>query len=104
MIGPLDQRARLLARTAAPDGGGGTSVSWTELAEIWIALEVTSGSQDAAANRLESRARYRLTLRRRADVAAGMRLETAAHLLVVLAVLDDGPRTQFMILLCEDAA
>lgn len=104
MIGTLDQRARLLARTTSPDGGGGASLSWTELAEIWIAVETASGGEDFGASRLESRTRYRVTARRRDDVTAGTRLQTSTHLLSVLAVLDDGPRAPFMILLCEDAA
>jgi SPP1 family predicted phage head-tail adaptor len=104
MLGTLDQRAKLLAPVRTPDGGGGASVSWTELAEIWIALEAASGGEDFGASRLESRARYRATLRRRGDVVAGMRLQTSAHLLAVLAILDDGPREPFMTLLCEDAA
>ncbi len=104
MIGALNQRAGLLAPARMADGGGGALLSWTELAVIWIGIAVAGGGDAYGPPRLESRARYRVRARRRADVEAGMRLQTSAHLLSIQAVLDDGPGAQFMTLLCEDAA
>lgn len=102
-IGALDTRVSLQQAVRIPDGGGGFAVSWAEVAAVWIAVEVASGADAFGPDRPESRARYRVTLRRRNDVAAGMRLVGSAHTLAIQAVLDDGPRPQFMTLLCEDA-
>ena len=102
-MGSLDTRASLQQAVRTGDGGGGFAVSWSEIADIWIALEAAGGADDFGPDRLESRARYRITARRRDDVSAGMRLVTSAHTLLVQAVLDEGPRAQFITLLCEDA-
>lgn len=102
-IGRFDTRATLQQAARSADGGGGFSESWTALATFWIALEVTGGGETFAAERLESRNQYRVTLRRRTDIVPGMRLVTPAQSLAIREVLDAGPRSQAMTLLCEDA-
>ena len=102
MLSRLTQRATLVARTLTPDGGGGFSESWTGFASVWIALEPLGASDTAGADRLESRVRHRVTLRRRADLAAGQRVTAGPRTFRVHAVLDDGPRAQFVSLLCEE--
>jgi SPP1 family predicted phage head-tail adaptor len=103
VIGAFDTRAMLQQAVTTPDGGGGFSQSWSVVATVWIALEAQSGTDAVGPDVLDSRVRYRVTLRRRGDVAAGMRLVTSAHTLTIHDVLDDGTRSQTMILLCEDA-
>jgi head-tail adaptor len=98
----MDIRATLQGATRTPDGGGGFSQGWNGIATVWIALEAVSAGESYGPGRLESPSRYRVTLRRRSDVAAGMRLVTAARTLVIQGVLDDGPRLPTIMLLCED--
>ena len=99
----MDVRATLQAATRTPDGGGGFTVTWETVATVWIALDATTGDNDFGPDRSEPRTQYRVTLRRRADVAPGMRLVTAARTLWIGNVLDDGARSQIMTLLCRDA-
>jgi head-tail adaptor len=103
LIGALDTHASLQQAVRTADGAGGFTEGWSELAVIWIAVEAASGLDSFGPDRLESRARYRVTARRRSDIAAGLRLVTPSHTLLVQAVLDDGPRVQLVTLLCEDA-
>ena len=103
MIGALDTRATLQQAVTSGDGGGGFAQDWQVVADIWIALKANGGGDTLGPQRLESRSRYRVALRRRADIAGGMRLVTSAHSLVIHDVLDDGPRSAVMTLLCEDA-
>lgn len=102
MIGTLNQRALLLANTLAPDGGGGFTDEWEAFATVWAAVEAISGSDDASADRLESRVRHRVALRRRSDVAAGQRVQIGARLFRIHTVLDSGPQSPLMTLLCEE--
>jgi SPP1 family predicted phage head-tail adaptor len=104
VIGAMDIRAVLQNQVRTGDGGGGFSESWSNLATVWIALEVVGAQDVFGPDRQESRTRYRVRLRRRGDVAAGMRLTTAARILRIYGVLDEGPRAQAMTLLCEDAS
>jgi len=102
MLSTLTQRATLLARTLDPDGGGGFSESWTAFAFVWIALEPRDATDTVGADRLESRARHRITMRRRADLAAGQRVCVGTRLFRIHAVLDDGPRAPGIVLLAEE--
>jgi len=102
MLSELNQRAILLARTLSPDGGGGFSESWEPFATVWIALDVIGATDTVDADRLQSRIRHRIVLRRRAALAAGQRVAVGARLFRVHAVRDDGPRAQFVALDCEE--
>jgi head-tail adaptor len=78
MIGNLNQRAQLLANTLTPDGGGGFADDWEAFASVWIALIPLGGSDAFGPDRLETRVRHRIALRRRGDVAAGSASRPAA--------------------------
>ena len=90
MLSELNQRATLLARTLTPDGGGGFAESWEAFATVWIALKPRDATDIATANRLESRVRHVVTLRRRADLAAGQGAQVGARLFRIRTVIDDG--------------
>ena len=101
MLSNLTQRAMIEAQTLVPDGGGGYTTSWTTLATVWAAVEPIGGADVFGPDANESRVRYRITLRRRTDVTAGMRVRVNARTFAIHAVLDDGARAQFITLLTE---
>jgi SPP1 family predicted phage head-tail adaptor len=102
VIGALNQRALLLANTLTPDGGGGFSDDWESFAFVWVVVEPLSGTDAFGPDRLEDRVRHRIALRRRADVAAGQRVQIDTRLFRIHTVLDEGPQSQTMNLLCEE--
>jgi SPP1 family predicted phage head-tail adaptor len=102
VIGALNQRALLLANTLTPDGGGGFSDDWESFAFVWVAVEPLSGTDTFGPDRLEARVRHRIALRRRSDVAAGQRVQIDTRLFRIHTVLDEGPQSQTMNLLCEE--
>ena len=102
MIGALNQRAVLLADTLAPDGGGGFTGNWEAFASVWVAVDPIGGDDSFGPGRLESRVRHRLTLRRRGDVAAGQRAMVGTRTFRIHTVIDAGPGSATMTLLCEE--
>ena len=102
MIGSLNQRAQLLANTLAPDGGGGFVDGWEIFASVWIALAPLGGSDAFGPDRLESRVRHRIALRRRSDVAAGQRVAVGPRTFRIHTLIDEGPKSAMMTLLCEE--
>jgi SPP1 family predicted phage head-tail adaptor len=102
MIGTLNQRASVLARTMTPDGGGGFSESWNAIAMLWVRVEPLSGGDVFGPDAVESRVRFRITIRRNANVAAGQRIAIGARTFRIHAVLDEGPNAPLMTLLCEE--
>jgi SPP1 family predicted phage head-tail adaptor len=102
MLGNLDQRAALQANTLTPDGGGGYTESWQTFATVWAKLAPIGASDSLHADKLESRARHRITLRRRSDLAPGQRAVIGSRRFKLHAVLDEGPRAALITLLCEE--
>ena len=101
MLSILNQRATLEAQVLTPDGAGGYSASWETIALVWCAIEPTTGAAVFGPDATESRVRYRIVIRRRTDVTAGMRINASGRVFRIDAVLDDGPRAQFLTLLTE---
>ncbi len=102
MLSSLNQRATLLARVLAPDGGGGFNESWSAFATVWIQLTPLAATDTLGAAHLESRVRHRIVLRRRSDLAAGQRIAVGGRVFRVHGVVDDGPRAAFITLQCEE--
>jgi len=102
MLSTLDQRAALQVNTLTPDGGGGFTETWETVAMVWVKIAPASAADTFGPDALESRARHRVTLRRRTDIAAGQRLAVAARTFKIHGLLDEGPRAPFITLLCEE--
>ncbi|HTQ15691.1 MAG TPA: phage head closure protein [Rhizomicrobium sp.] len=102
MFGTLNQRATILARDDAPDGGGGSAESWSATGRVWARLDALSADDAFGPDARESRVRYRVTARRNGLIAAGLRLAIASRTFLIHAVMDDGPPSQLVTLLCEE--
>ena len=100
MIGELNQRVRILAQTRDPDGGGGYAEVWNVIATLWANVAPRAGSNVFAADALQSRVEYRVTIRRNAAVMVGMRVAVGALTLSIAAILDDG--SPLVTLICEE--
>ena len=83
MLSRLDRRATLEQQTLVPDGAGGYLATWNVIASVWAGIEPVAGSDAFGPDASESRVRYRITIRRRNDVFAGMRLRSANRPLTI---------------------
>ena len=102
MLGTLNRRATVRAQTLTQDGGGGFTVAWDVVAIVWARLEPLSGTDRVNADKLESRVRHRIIVRRSNASAAGQRVEIGVRTFAVDALLDEGPQSPFLTLLCEE--
>ncbi len=102
MIGKLNRRATLLKKVRSDDGGGGYTESWTGFAAVWATLKAMGGNDVFGPDALEARGKYRIDLRRRTDVTAGMRVEIASRRFDIVVVEDEGPAASFITLICEE--
>jgi SPP1 family predicted phage head-tail adaptor len=100
MIGELNQRVRILVQTRDPDGGGGYVEVWNVIATLWANVAPRAGNNVFAADALQSRVEYRVTIRRNAAVLVGMRVAVGALTLSIAAILDDG--SPLVTLICEE--
>lgn len=100
--GALRHRVTLQAPQETSDGGGGASVTWTDVAVVWAAIAPLRGGERLRAGRLEAALTHRVTIRYRADVTPEMRVAFGSRLFNIRAVIDPGERHRRLDLLCEE--
>lgn len=100
-IGKLNCRVTIQQRAAGQDATGKPNGSWVPLATVYAKISEQSGSEAVVAARGTSFVQARITMRRRSDVTAAMRVVYGTRVYQVLSVLrDDYPR-QALTLDCE---
>jgi len=102
LFSSLNQRAVLQANTLLADGGGGYTDNWQSFASVWVKITPIAPTERFGPDRLEAKARHRILLRRRNDLAVGQRLVVGPRLFKVHGIQDDGPRQAFITLWCEE--
>lgn len=102
MIGAMSERVTLQSPVRTADGAGGAAVTWNEGASVWAKVEMLGGGETPMAERLEARARVRVTIRHRPGVTAEMRAVWQGRALDIRNVRDLDGRRRFLVLDCEE--
>lgn len=101
-IGALRYRMELQQPVRTSDGGGGASVSWETIAEIWAAVLPISGEERLTADAVSGRLTHEVWIRHRAGVTPSMRFHLDGRILEIRAVIAvDGRRRRFKCLCLE---
>lgn len=101
-VGALRRRFQLQAPAEAPDGLGGQVQSFVTVAAFWGALTWRGGEERWRQGRPEQAGSWRVTLRWRPGVDAGMRLVDGARAFDVRTVADpDGSRRRLVCIVEE---
>ncbi len=103
---PSQMTARLSLEEAVstPDGQGGATVTWTEIAAMWARIEPVSFSLTERAGAEIGTVTHRIWLRFRDGVSAGQRLRKGARLFAVKLVQDPDETGRYLTCLCEEGA
>ena len=95
--GALRNEMSLQARQTTPDGSGGFTEDWVETARVFARIEpVSADSYFGAGQKLETTS-HRITMRYRADVASGMRLEKSGRVFSILTVSDPDESGRYLV-------
>jgi len=101
-IGALRHRLTLEQSSLTPDGGGGVTESWVQVAQFWGKIIPLSGRESVEAARIAGRYRYEITIRHRAGVEPEMRFRLGTRIFHILSVEDVGERGLWLRALCEE--
>lgn len=98
-IAALRRRLTLEQQTRVADGGGGVTVTWTPLTDLWASLTSLAGVEQFVGEGLQGKITHELIIRKRMDVAPAMRFRMGTRLFFVETVLGrDGPDPYLRIL------
>jgi len=104
-IGKLRDRLTLESPSRASDGGGGATITWQTVAQVWAHVRPISGDERLRHDAVTGRVTHEVWLRHRGDVVPAMRFTDGARILDIVAVLDPvlGPgRRDRLQCLCEE--
>lgn len=103
---PGQMTARLLLEeaVATPDGQGGATCVWTEIAALWAKVEPLSTSSAERAGGEIGTVSHRIWLRFRDGIVAGQRFRKGTRLFAVKQVSDPDETGRYLTCLCEEDA
>ncbi|MCY0146338.1 phage head closure protein [Hoeflea sp. G2-23] len=102
--GELKTRLRLETPAEAPDGQGGVTEGWNEVAELWGRVEPLRAKPGEEAGALTAPISHRVTVRYRADIRHAMRFVSGNRQLLIRALRDPDERRRYLVCECEEAA
>lgn len=103
--GELRTQMILEEQVETPDGQGGFTVVWTEIATLWAAIDAAGGRAESFAGRSAIVSTHTIWLRHRDDVCPGQRLRRGAHIYRVDQAEDaDGSRRYLFVRATEEFA
>lgn len=100
--GRLTERVTFQEATLVDDSVGGFSTSWGSIdttPTMWASVEPLTGREALHAGQLEARVTHRVTVRRRSDLTAQMRIRWDSNgnkILNIRAIEDPGPRAPYL--------
>ncbi len=100
-IGTLNERFTLEAPARTPDGGGGASVTWQAVAELWARVRPISGEERLVHDQLAGRLTHEVWIRWRAGVTPTMRFRQGTRIYEIAAALE-AKRRIYLKCLCEE--
>jgi SPP1 family predicted phage head-tail adaptor len=100
-IGSLRDRLTLEQPVRTPDGGGGASITWQAVTDLWAHVRPISGDERLRHDQIAGRLTHRVSIRHRPGVVPAMRFRQGARIYEIVAVLD-GPRRTHLKCLCEE--
>ncbi len=102
VIGRMRQRMTLQQAVRSPDGGGGATVTWNAVADVWAALSPLGGDERVEADALQGRASHEIWIRYRADAGPHMRFLYGTRVFDIRSVADVDEAHRFQRCLAEE--
>jgi SPP1 family predicted phage head-tail adaptor len=101
-IGALRHRLVLETPVRSSDGGGGATVTWSPVAEVWAQIIAVGGKETVVAEALAGRVSHEIVIRYRAGVVPAMRLRWGGRIFEILAVFDPEERGRVLHCHCRE--
>jgi SPP1 family predicted phage head-tail adaptor len=100
-IGAMRERFTLEQATRTADGGGGATIAWDTVAELWAHIRPISGDERLRHDQLAGRLTHGVWIRYRAGVLPAMRFRQDTRIYDIVAVLEIERRARLKCL-CEE--
>lgn len=86
--GTLRQRVTIQDKSVVRDTYGAETITWTEVATVWAAVEPLQGREYLEARQTTAEVSTRIRIRYRSGITPEMRVEFGTRVYEILAVID----------------
>lgn len=100
--GRLRRLMTLQTSTKAVAVGGKRTITWSDVAELWIGIKPLSGNELQSARATDAKVTHELTARYRSGVRPEHRLKFGQRIFNIKSVLDVDERNRTMKLICAE--
>lgn len=101
--GSLRSELSLQVATPTPDGLGGHTESWAEIATVFARIEPVSATSVYGPDQMVETVTHRVTLRWRNGVAAGMRFARQGRIFDIVTVHDPDDTGRYLVCRAREA-
>ena len=103
-IGRMRHRVTIQSPTATADSGGGRSIAWGTLKEVFADIQPQSGRFVFQHGQEKEKVTHKLIMRYRADIGTNYRIKFGTRIFNIHSILNEDERKRFLTLLCEEGA
>jgi SPP1 family predicted phage head-tail adaptor len=95
-VGDLKHRITIETMERTGDGGGGATVTWNAVADVWAAVWSRDATENFVLDRVAGRATHDVWLRYRTDIKPEMRFRLDERVFDILGVIDFEDRGRWL--------
>ena len=99
--GQMREQVTVQSPTEVSQGGGGSSITWSDVATFWAEVRALRGREQIEALALEAATMYRITRRYTETITERQRLTWKGRILNIRSVVDPDGRRQWTEILAE---
>lgn len=100
--GELRHRVTIQQKTFSRDSYGGETITWTDVATVWAAVEPISGREYFTAQQTQAEVTTRIRIRHRAGITPVMRVLWGTRLYDIISVIEVKERNREIHLMCQE--
>lgn len=102
--GALDKRITIQAQTKTPDGQGGFTTAWTDIATIWAAIWPVSANETVQAAQPVMIISHRIRIRWRSIMRPTWRLKFGARYFNIVSIICPNEGREWLDIMCKESA
>jgi len=101
-IGKLRHRVTIQNKVTLPDGYGGVTSTWQDVATVWASVEPLNGRELYAAQQVKAELTHRIRIRYMSGIKPEMRIAFDNRTFEIEAIIDPEERHESLELLCSE--
>ncbi|MEK4798058.1 phage head closure protein [Thermoactinomyces sp. FSL K6-2592] len=102
--GRLKHRVTLQEEVKTPDGGGGSVVTWQDVATVWASVEPLKGRELYAAQQVRATLTHKIIIRYRPDISVNVKMRAVYNnrIFNITSVINEQESNKTLQLLAEE--